>query len=174
MSVNAMPKGWKKKRLGEHLTLHYGKALKADNRVEGPYPVYGSSGEVGTHEKALITGPAIIVGRKGNVGSVYWSWKDCYPIDTVYYINAETSCLYLYYALKNMHFISTDVAVPGLNRDFAYSRELLLPADKVLRLFHEMITSMHEQIYKLEEMNQKLRAARDLLLPKLMSGEVAV
>ncbi|HIJ94882.1 MAG TPA: restriction endonuclease subunit S [Desulfuromonadales bacterium] len=172
--VDGVPEGWEREKLGEHLTLNYGKALKADNRVDGPYPVYGSSGEVGTHEKALVPGPAIIVGRKGNVGSVYWSWKDCYPIDTVYYINAETSSLYLYYALKNMHFISTDVAVPGLNRDFAYSRELLLPTANILRLFHEIGTPIHEQLYKLEEMNQKLRAARDLLLPKLMSGEIAV
>jgi type I restriction enzyme S subunit len=33
---------------------------------------------------------------------------------------------------------------------------------------------IHEQLNKLDEMNQKLRAARDLLLPRLMSGEIAV
>jgi type I restriction enzyme S subunit len=33
---------------------------------------------------------------------------------------------------------------------------------------------IHEQLDKLEEMNQKLRVARDLLLPRLMSGEIAV
>ena len=52
--------------------------------------------------------------EKGNVGSVFWSSKDFYPIDTVYFVDAPTSNLYLYYALKHMHFISTDVAVPGL------------------------------------------------------------
>ena len=172
--VDGVPEGWERKRLGEHITLSYGKALKADIRVEGPFPVYGSSGIVGTHEKPLVPGPAIIVGRKGNVGSVFWSNKDFYPIDTVYFINAESSSLYLYYALKNTHFMSTDVAVPGLNRDFAYSRELLLPPNRILRSFIETVTPMHDQLNKLEEMNQKLRAARDLLLPKLMSGEISV
>jgi type I restriction enzyme S subunit len=172
--VDGVPEGWEKKRLGEHTVLNYGKALKADVRVDGSFPVYGSSGIVGSHEKALVSGPAIIVGRKGNVGSVYWSTRDFYPIDTVYYINAETSNLYLYYALKNMHFISTDVAVPGLNRDFAYSRELLIPSDTILRTFLETIAPMHSQLEKLDEINQKLRTARDLLLPKLMSGEIAV
>jgi type I restriction enzyme S subunit len=33
---------------------------------------------------------------------------------------------------------------------------------------------MHEQIAKLDEMNDKLRAARDLLLPRLISGEIVV
>jgi len=172
--LDGVPEGWERKRLGDHLTLNYGKALKAEIRVDGPFPVYGSSGIVGTHEKALVSGPAIILGRKGNVGSVFWSSKDFYPIDTVYFINAESSDLYLYYALKNMHFINTDVAVPGLNRDLAYSRELLLPSKGILRSFLETITSMHGQMEKLDEMNQKLRTARDLLLPKLMSGEIAV
>jgi len=86
-----VPEGWERKTLGDQVTLNYGKALKADDRVDGPFPVYGSSGVVGSHEKALVSGPGIIVGRKGNVGSVYWCAKDFYPIDTVYFIDAVTS-----------------------------------------------------------------------------------
>jgi type I restriction enzyme S subunit len=172
--IDGVPDGWERKTLGDQVTLNYGKALKADDRVDGPFPVYGSSGVVGSHEKALVSGPGIIVGRKGNVGSVYWCAKDFYPIDTVYFIDAVTSSLYLYYALKHMHFISTDVAVPGLNRDFAYSHLLLLPTESILRNFLETVFPIHEQLNKLDEMNQKLRAARDLLLPRLMSGEIAV
>jgi type I restriction enzyme S subunit len=80
----------------------------------------------------------------------------------------------LYYALKHMHFISTDVAVPGLNRDFAYSRLLLVPTDTIRRAFLEAVSPIHEQLTKLTEMNEKLRAARDLLLPRLMSSEMTV
>jgi type I restriction enzyme S subunit len=171
--VDGVPQGWEKKTMGETITLNYGKALKAEIRIEGEYPVYGSSGIVGTHEKPLVTGPAIILGRKGNVGSVYWSSKSFYPIDTVYFVNAESSSLYLFYALKHMHFISTDVAVPGLNREFAYSRALLHPPTTLLRTFHETVEAIHAQLDKLNESNQKLCAARDLLLPRLMSGELA-
>ena len=172
--VDGVPRGWERETLGESITLNYGKALKAEIRVEGDYAVYGSSGIVGTHEKPLVQGPAIILGRKGNVGSVYWSSKSFYPIDTVYFVSTESSSLYLFYALKNMHFISTDVAVPGLNRDFAYSRPLLQPPPPLLRAFHETVGLIHAQLDKLNEVNQKLRAARDLLLPRLMSGELAV
>lgn len=172
--VDGVPQGWERKTLGESVTLNYGKALKAELRVEGDYPVYGSSGIVGTHEKPLVQGPAIVLGRKGNVGSVYWSSKSFFPIDTVYFISAESSSLYLYYVLKHMHFISTDVAVPGLNRDFAYSRTMLRPPETLLRSFHETVESIHAQLDKLDETNQKLRQARDLLLPRLMNGELAV
>jgi type I restriction enzyme S subunit len=172
--VDGVPQGWERKTLGESITLNYGKALKAELRVEGDYPVYGSSGIVGTHEEPLVKGPAIVLGRKGNVGSVYWSSKSFFPIDTVYFVSPESSSLYLYYVLKHMHFISTDVAVPGLNRDFAYSRPMLHPPETLLRSFHETVDPIHAQFDKLDETNQKLRQARDLLLPRLMSGELAV
>ncbi|MEA3643519.1 MAG: restriction endonuclease subunit S [Lamprobacter sp.] len=172
--TDGVPEGWEKKPLGEHVTLKYGKALKADSRVDGSYPVYGSSGIVGTHEKPFVKGPGIIVGRKGNVGSVYWSSCDFYPIDTVYFIDADSSDFYLYHALAHMHFISTDVAVPGLNRDFAHSRNLLFPPEILHREFLDAVSPMHQQMDKLNQANEKLRAARDLLLPRLMNGEITV
>ncbi len=171
-TVVGIPEGWKRIFLGEHVTLNYGKALKAEMRVDGPFPVYGSSGVVGSHERALAKGPGIILGRKGNVGSVFWCSNDFYPIDTVYFIDDENSNLYLYYALKHMHFISTDVAVPGLNRDFAYSRPFFLPPNTILRQFLELVSTMHEQKDHLERINTRLKAARDLLLPRLMNGEI--
>jgi type I restriction enzyme S subunit len=172
--VNSVPEGWKKARLGECATLNYGKALKAEVRVGGEVPVYGSSGIVGSHDKALTKAPGIVLGRKGNVGSVYWCQSDYWPIDTVYFVDSETSNLWLFYALRSMHFMSTDVAVPGLNRDFAYSRTLVVPDRRFVRLFLDAVEPMHEQIAKLAEANDKLRAARDLLLPRLMSGAIPV
>lgn len=172
--TNGVPEGWERVPLGERVTLNYGKALKAEDRSDGPCPVYGSSGIVGMHEKAFAAAPGIVVGRKGNVGSVYWCPKDYWPIDTVYFIDAETSNLWLYYAFQHMHFISTDVAVPGLNRDFAYSRPLLVPEPRIVRDFLETAVPLHEQIAKLDEVNERLRAARNLLLPRLMSGDIPV
>ena len=138
--------------------------------MPGPFPVYGSSGVVGTHEKAIVPGPAIIVGRKGNVGSVYWSQDDFYPIDTAYFIEAKHCSIYLYYTLFHTQFINTDVAVPGLNRDFAHSRPLLVPNNKILALFEQHATVFYGQINRLEKYNQTLAKARDLLLPRLMRG----
>ncbi|WP_288377114.1 restriction endonuclease subunit S [uncultured Pseudomonas sp.] len=172
--VDDIPEGWSKVKIGQVLTLNYGKALKADDRVEGDFPVYGSSGMVGTNIKSLVAGPGIIVGRKGNVGAIYWSTKDYWPIDTVYFISKEESNLYIYYALQYAQFINTDVAVPGLNRDMAYSRKILIPSDSVLKSFLNEVQPIRTQIEKLEEYNAKLSCARDLLLPRLMNGDITV
>ncbi len=171
---DGVPEGWEKKALSHVGPLNYGKALKKDDRIAGPFPVYGSSGVIGTHMKALVPGPSIIVGRKGNVGSVYWSSEDCHPIDTVYYIDASRCSFHLYYALQHISFLSTDVAVPGLNRDFAHSRLILLPERKFHRLFEDTVSPLHQQIDLLRKQNVALEKARDLLLPRLMNGEVAV
>jgi len=172
--IDGVPEGWRKKPLGDVAPLCYGKALNKDRRTPGPFPVYGSSGIIGTHVKSLVSGPTIIVGRKGNVGSVFWSSDDCHPIDTVYYIETCYCSLYLYYALQHMSFISTDVAVPGLNRDFAHSRFILVPAWKLYQLFDSKVRPLHQQIDVLRKTNSMLWKARDLLLPRLMNGEIAV
>ena len=172
--TDGVPEGWKRKAIGEVSPLKYGKALKKDDRVPGEFPVYGSSGIIGTHEKALVSGPAIIVGRKGNVGSVYLCETDFHPIDTVYYVETQYCTTYLYYALLHTQFINTDVAVPGLNRDYAHSRHLLIPKDKILALFEEDTVVIRKKLDHLKRQNKTLAEARVLLSPRLMSGKLPV
>ena len=50
----------------------------------------------------------------------------------------------------------------------------LLPAVSIREAFEALITPILSKIENLTLQNQKLRAARDLLLPKLMSGEITV
>ena len=51
---------------------------------------------------------------------------------------------------------------------------VLIPPRSLLDLFSESAEPIFQQIKVLHAQNQKLRAARDLLLPRLMSGEIAV
>ena len=113
--IKGVPEDWEVKKLGSVLELCYGKALKDDDRVPGEFHVYGSSGVVGTHNEALVKTLGLIVGRKGNVGSVYWSDCGFFPIDTVYYVKSELPNSFLYFLLRSMNFINNDAAVPGLN-----------------------------------------------------------
>jgi len=51
---------------------------------------------------------------------------------------------------------------------------LLLPTRQLLVAFNEIAEPIFSQIHNLELQNQKLRTARDLLLPRLMNGEIEV
>ncbi len=172
--TTGLPEGWKKVKLREVLKLNYGKALKADTRIQGSIPVYGSSGIVGMHNFALVDGVGIIVGRKGNVGSVFWSHDSFYPIDTVYFVTSLHELHFLYYALRNSKFDNSDAAVPGLNRDAAYAVEITLPPKNIEKHFADLVEQNFLTIQLFEEQNQRLREARDILLPRLMTGVIDV
>ena len=121
-------KGWKKVKLGKVLELKYGKGLPKRDRKKGTYPVYGSGGIVDYHNEFLIQGPGIIVGRKGNVGSIFYAKENFFPIDTVFYIEDQPdkyNLNFFYYMLRNSKSLklSSDAAVPGLNRSYTLSRE---------------------------------------------------
>ena len=169
-----LPEGWKNSRLGDVLVLNYGKALKADNRKVGTVPVYGSAGVVGSHDESLVDGPGVIVGRKGNVGSVFWSNIRFFPIDTVFYVMSELPLLFVFFLLKYIEFINNDAAVPGLNRNAAYMVKIKIPPLALIRKFSEYVDHNFQGIEMLSQQNQLLKEARDILLPRLMTGMIDV
>lgn len=171
---SGLPEGWEKKKLKNILTLNYGKSLKADERIKGDFPVYGSSGIVGSHNCSLVSCPGIILGRKGNVGSVFWSEKKFYPIDTVYYVASEISFYFIYFNLKSQSFINNDAAVPGLNRNAAYMMDSFLPSREILDSFDKFIKPTFDVIENLQNQIHLLKESRDILLPRLMSGNIEV
>lgn len=99
-----LPEGWERRKLGEILGFIFGKALKADKRDGGKFPVDGSSGIVGGHSKAIAKRPSVILGRKGNVGSVFWLDSDSIPIDTVHYVNSELKQVFYILSLEIDYF----------------------------------------------------------------------
>lgn len=118
--------------LEEICEFKYGKSLPQRDRIPGPCNVYGSNGAVGTHTRALTSGAAIIIGRKGSFGEVHYSDTSCWPIDTTYYIDStSTRCdlKWLSYQLDDLGLkdLNRAAAIPGLNRSDAYRLEVSLP-----------------------------------------------
>jgi type I restriction enzyme S subunit len=169
-----LPEGWNNGVLGDMVQLEYGKALKADTRMPGPFPVFGSGGKVGQHNQALIKGPGIILGRKGNVGAVIWSKNDFWPIDTVYYVVSRYPLTYLYHLLHLLPFQNTDAAVPGLNRGGALKIPVAAPPSIICEEYDRLVRSIFALRDKLLDVIDALAASRDLLLPRLISGQLSV
>ena len=177
--LGAIPAGWEVKPLGSLIELAYGKALKADQRQAGSVPVYGSNGRVGWHDRPFIQGPSIIVGRKGNPGTVTWAAGPCFPIDTTFHVvpkDTPQSLPFLFYALKGQGLasVAADSAVPGLNRNLAYHNKQVTPPPPVVARFGEQVQSLFARRHSLEEEIRTLASLRDTLLPKLVSGEIRI
>ena len=51
--------------------------------------------------------------------------------------------------------------------------EVLCPEDRLIRDFDAYVNPIFTQIEKLKEHSKKLESARELLLPRLMNGDIA-
>ncbi len=159
-------KKWGTQKLGDIIRLKYGKSLPEKKRIFGPYPVYGSSGIVDYHREALVSGPGIIVGRKGSIGNIYFESNDFFPIDTVFYVEPIRNELDLYFlscmlSCMNLKNLGADTAVPGLNREVALRQVIHLPPyfaqlkiATILSAYDDLIENNLRRIKILEEMAQ--------------------
>lgn len=156
---------WQEKRLGDIFSLKYGKS--SDKMIPGSeYKVFSSSGLFGLSNSKLAD-KGIIVGRKGSVGSVFFSRNPFYCIDTTFYIDNTNNenMLFIYYYLKNMklNLYNSDAAVPGLNKHHLERCYCIIPdiatqekiAD-ILSTYDDLIENNNRRIEILEQMAQEI------------------
>ena len=147
--------------LGDEIELAYGKGLPQRSRIPGDFPVFGSNGRVDTHDRPLIKGPGIIVGRKGSVGEVIWSDEDFWPIDTTYYVklkDPEDNLRYWYYQLKvlGLNQLNSHSAIPGLNREVAYAKRVIKRQPEEQEKIADILGTIDEKIELNRKMNETL------------------
>lgn len=146
----------------------YGEALPTDEVQDGPIPVYGSNGRFASFSRANTGSPAIIVGRKGSYGKVNWTAEACFASDTTFVVDERTTShhlRWLYWLLQALDLDqgSDEAAVPGLNRDNAYEREVLLPDGKIQEAIASFLDLETHAVDALIEAKQRLL---DLLAEK--------
>ncbi len=130
-------------------TLEYGSPLKKSNRVAGEFPVMGSNGIVGYHNEFLVEAPAIIVGRKGSAGKLNYVEKNCYPIDTTFYVvsdDKQVNRKFLFFLMKelNLKELGAGVGVPGLNRNDVHKLKIPLPPTDVQEMIVNEIKNIED------------------------------
>jgi type I restriction enzyme S subunit len=84
--------------------------------------------------------------------------------------------LFLYLYLNRIKIISlgSGAAQQNVSQDVIKDFQLVKPDDATIKQFNTIVVKMFEWIEILQEKNINLRQTRDLLLPKLISGEVEV
>ena len=82
--------------------------------------------------------------------------------------------LYQKVYFEKMQKLNKNAAQPGINQDAIKSLKLLMPNEKLIVRFDEIISPMMKVLFDLANQIHNLTEARDRLLPKLMSGEIEV
>lgn len=70
--------------------------------------------------------------------------------------------------------VAQGAAYPAVTYKDFEDYEFLLPPKSLLGKFHEVVEPMYEQMHILQTQNQKLHDLKEILLPRLMSGELDV
>ena len=176
--IDGVPQGWERAPLEDALVLQRGFDLPTQDRQDGTVSIYGSTGVLGYHDKAKATAPGVVTGRSGTLGEVQYVAEDYWPLNTALWVKEfkRVTPLFALYLLREMDLkqYNGGASVPTLDRKSVHRVEILIPPPLLLRSFDEFAADVFAQIKNLNAQNQKLRAARDLLLPRLMSGEIVV
>ncbi|MBJ2129904.1 restriction endonuclease subunit S [Alteromonas sp. IB21] len=156
-----LPDGWKYQKLKTLIKMHYGKALKATDRIEGEVPVYGSNGVVGSHNEHLWDQPTVVIGRKGSVGEANLAFTPSWTIDTAYYVeiidHKVLNLMYFYYFADrfDVSSISQKGVKPGINRNDYLNLSFPLPPineqERIVEKLDTLLTRIDTAIENLQE-----------------------
>ena len=176
--TEGVPAGWERRALGSTLNLQRGFDLPVGRRAAGGVPVYGSTGIVGQHNMAKVDSPTLVTGRSGSLGRICFVDDPCWPLNTSLWVTdfKAVSIYFAYFMLSEMDLAKFNggVSVPTLDRKVAHAANVLIPTRNIAMRFDEHMEIMFKQKKLLDQQIQKLVRARDLLLPRLMNGEIAV
>jgi type I restriction enzyme, S subunit len=115
---------WKECALGEQITLQRGYDITRKEMKNGTVPVISSGGISGYHNTPIASGPGVIIGRKGSLGTVHYVSHEYWPHDTTLWVKDfhGNNPRFVYYFLKFLDLKRLDVgsANPTLNRNIVH------------------------------------------------------
>jgi type I restriction enzyme, S subunit len=168
-----LPTGWSVRPLEKVATLQRGFDLPIQVREEGEIPVYGSNGIDGWHSHSAVSGPGVITGRSGTIGSVYLEPRDYWPLNTTLYVrdfhgNDPRFVARMLESLDLRRFAAS-TGVPSLNRNFVHPTPVLLPPLDEQSRIAVVLDTVDEAIAKTEVAIAKLKQMRAGLLHDLLT-----
>jgi type I restriction enzyme S subunit len=173
-SMGWIPEGWKVGKLSDLLEIKYGKDHKKLN--EGSIPVYGSGGLMRYADKSLYSGESVLIPRKGTLSNILYLNEEFWTVDTMFYTipKIKNAPKYSFYHLKSLDFASMNVgsAVPSMTTKVLNELPIVISDANVLQQFDTILTSYFLKTEANNKQNQSLTKVRDILLPKLISGEI--
>ena len=180
-----MPSDWHFRTLGESTEMSAGgdkpKILSSIQTEKCTYPVYSNGlsdeGLYGYTDAPKIKDESVTVSARGTIGFVCLRHIPYVPIVrlvTLIPLRKLMSAKYLYLYLKQCDISGTGTTQQQLTVPDFRKTEILIPSKDVMDQFTKTVTPLFDTIWSNQEQNRKLASLRDILLPKLMSGELNV
>lgn len=195
--VDGVPQGWQRRTAYESVQVLSGGTPKTSNADywDGEIPFYTPKDatdsiwvtgcertvtELGLKNcnSKLYPKDTVFISARGTVGKLNMAQQpmamsqSCYALVGKDYLTQYFVYASMQFAVEALKQQAVGAVFDAIVVDTFKRISLLVPPPGIVRLFDEAIGPIYEQVENLTLQNQKLRAARDLLLPRLMSGDL--
>ncbi|MCB4435556.1 restriction endonuclease subunit S [Alteromonas sp. McT4-15] len=171
------PNGWRTLYWKEAVRIINGKNQKKVESDTGPYPIYGSGGEMGRAEDYLCPENSVVIGRKGNINKPLLVKEKYWNVDTAFGLVPNIDLLshnYLFWFCKLFNFekLNRAVTIPSLTKADLQEIELPIPPPNIMKKFDEVVKAIDKFVHKLGSSQQKIEELVNSLSQKAFKGEL--
>ena len=179
--VDGVPEGWHRGTVGQIAEFKRGRTITKAQVKGGNVPVVAGGLEPAYyHNVANTKAPVITISASGaNAGFVRLYGVDVFASDCSFVDGLGTESLFFVYEFLKESKVSIDQLQKGSAQPHVYAKDInamkiTIPEKEYLERFDRYAKVYFNKIKTLQGQNERLKTARNLLLPKLMSGEVEV
>ena len=156
--------------------------ITASERTKGEYPYYGANGIQDYVAEYIFDDELVLLAEDGgNFGSkdrpiAYRVSGKCWVNNHAHIITGKNGftveTLYLLFSLTNVRSIVTGAVQPKISQANLNNVSVVIPSKAELSTFNSIVQPIFSQIRNLRAESDRLASTRDILLPRLMSGEI--
>ena len=179
--VDGVPEGWHRGTVGQIAEFKRGRTITKAQVKGGNVPVVAGGLEPAYyHNVANTKAPVITISASGaNAGFVRLYGVDVFASDCSFVDGLGTESLFFVYEFLKESKVSIDQLQKGSAQPHVYAKDInamkiTIPEKEYLERFDRYAKVYFNKIKTLQGQNERLKTARNLLLAKLMSGEVEV
>jgi type I restriction enzyme S subunit len=180
------PTGWRIEAVGKHIANFDSKRIPISGAEretrKGPYPYHGAAGVMDCIDGYLFDGIFLLVGEDGSVVRSDGTAVTQY-VNGRFWVNNHahvlqgsgavcTEHLFLYFQMEQVAPYITGAVQPKLSQGRMNTMPFMFPGENLCRAFSDLVDALFARIRSNEAESKTLAQLRDLLLPKLMSGEI--
>ncbi len=180
LDADGKPEGWQILPVSEVAKIRGGQQLNKNKFIDdGPVPVFGGAGLMGYTDHHNAEGFVISVGRVGAYCGQFFAHRG------KAWINNNASLIspkegisgeWLFLALRELdiNVIKKGAAQPFVSNSDLLSMQTIWPSEPVMEAMDNIVGPLQSRQDANHQESQTLIEIRDLLLPKLMSGEIRI
>ncbi len=177
--LGLIPEGWEIREQGDYFPVITGKKNANYATLDGKFKFFTCSQQVFQAPDYSFDGTAILVAGNGDFNVKYYSGKfEAYQRTYVLIPkNSNLAGLFYFMIKENLNKITSGhrgSVIKFITKGDLENYKIITPDNEKLEKFSYYFTNIINTIEHNKSENEKLTKLRDLLLPKLMSGEIRV